>query len=89
MKKFIDILSVISVLVAVIAVGCTFLTSYQFMNINYIFNSYLPVQIALGVMMAVWGIRFWINEYGRRRYVYALISVLISLVLFYSISYVR
>lgn len=89
MKRFINILSLMATGVAAVIIMCTFLTSYQFINVNYMFNSYLPMQVALGIMMAIWGLRFWIYENGNKRFVYSAISLSLCLVLLFSINYVK
>lgn len=89
MKRVINILSLIATGVAAVVIICTFLTSYQFIYVNYMFSSYLPMQIALGIMMAIWTIRFWIHEVGSKRITYSAISFALSLVLFFSINYVK
>ncbi|MGL4572234.1 MAG: hypothetical protein ACRCVJ_14355 [Clostridium sp.] len=78
MKKFINMLSIALSIVACIVIICTFLTSYQFMYISELFDSYLSVQVIVAITMAVWSIRFWMNERGNRRYLYTLFSLCIT-----------
>ena len=81
MKKFINILSIALSVIACIVIICTFLTSYQFSYVADIFDSYLAIQVIVSITMAVWTIRFWMNERGYRKYVYTVISGCITLVL--------
>ena len=89
MKKFINVLCILSAIVTSIIIICTFMTSYQFVYVGQIFNSYMPIQIALGITMAILAIRFWLNEHGKRKYIYSSISIIISLLLILSISLVK
>lgn len=89
MKRFINIASIVVSAIAAIVIACTFLTSYQFINVSYMFNSYLPIQVALGSMMGVWAIRFWIYETGNKRIIYSAISISLCLVLLFSMNYVK
>lgn len=78
MKKIINILSIASSVIACIVIICTFLTSYQFLYVGEIFDSYLPVQVIVAITMGLWAIRFWISEFGRRKVFYTLLSLGIS-----------
>lgn len=79
MKKGVAVLSIISSIVTSIIIICTFLTSYHFWNLGYIFNSYRPIQISVSITLILLGIRLYINGSGRRRYVYALISIFLAI----------
>ena len=75
MKKLLAILSIVSAIVTCITIICTLLTTYQFIYVGQIFNSYVPIQIMIIVTMIIWGIKFLINEKGWKRVVYTLISL--------------
>lgn len=85
MKKIINPLSIASSVIAGIVIICTFITSYQFIYIGHIFDSYLAVQISVAITMILWSLRFWLNEYGRKRFFHTLISLAIVIALIFFI----
>ncbi|MDY2729722.1 MAG: hypothetical protein SOV35_06535 [Clostridium sp.] len=89
MKKIINILTNIAAWITCIMIICTFLTSYQFLYVDMIFNSYLPIQVSLSVTMALLAIRFLLFEKGKRRLLYFLFSALFCFIIIYSIYYVK
>lgn len=89
MKKFVNILSLLTALVSGIVVICTFLTTYQFYYVAQIFNTYFAVQISLSITMAVWAYRFWAYEHGKKRIIYSSISLSLSVVLLYLTQYIK
>lgn len=74
MKKLINLLEFISAFITSILIICTFLTTYQFYYVGQIFNSYLPIQLGVCITMAILAIRFLINETGKKRIVYCILS---------------
>ncbi|MGL5150932.1 MAG: hypothetical protein ACRC7N_10225 [Clostridium sp.] len=88
MKKFINITSLVLVALTGLIVIGTFLTIYQFYYFGQMFNSYTAVQISLAITMSVWAIRFWMFEVGKKRVVYSIISLSISIVLLYLMQFV-
>lgn len=89
MKKIINTLCIIAATITSIVIICTFLTSYQFYYVALIFNSYLPIQIGVAITMGLVGVRFLLNENGRRRVMYFLFSIFISIMIFFSITLVK
>lgn len=88
MKRIINLLSLISAIVTCGLIICT-LTSYQFFYVGQVFNSYMPIQVGSAVTMALLAVRFLLNENGSKRITYSAISILISLILIFSISLVK
>ncbi|MBE6052371.1 MAG: hypothetical protein E7212_00440 [Clostridium sartagoforme] len=95
MKKFNinDMFTLICTISTIVASGIiilTFLTTYHFINMMPIFNSYLPLQIGLCITMALWGIRFLLNTRGKEKYIYSSICIIISVIsLFFIINLVK
>ena len=85
MKKIITVLSIASSIISGIVIICTFITSYQFIYISDIFNSYLAVQISVAITMILWALRFWLNEYGRKKFFHTSISLAIVVALIFFI----
>lgn len=79
MKKLFRILSIISVLLTSLSIIFTLLTTYQFIYINQIFNSYYPIQLGIIITMILWGLRFLFDENGEKRYAYSIICGLIAI----------
>ncbi|MGL4773192.1 MAG: hypothetical protein ACRC2K_06440 [Clostridium sp.] len=89
MKKWVNLASLISVVVTGIVVICTFLTTYQFYYVGQTFNSYSAIQISLALTMGIWAFRFWICEHGNKRAIYSLFCLSISIVLLYLMQFVN
>lgn len=90
MKKLINILSLLSGLVTCVAVILTLLTTYHFIYVNEVFNSYNPIQIGLAVTMMLWGIKFFLYENGKKRVAYSVICMIIAIgSLFFLTMYVK
>ncbi|NOW07268.1 hypothetical protein OD350_25125 [Clostridium beijerinckii] len=90
MKKLINLLEFISAFITSILIICTFLTTYQFYYVGQIFNSYLPIQFGVCITMAILAIRFFINETGKKRIVYCILSFLISIsLIFFMINLIK
>lgn len=89
MKKIINLLSLVSAIITCGLIVCTLMTSYQFFYVGQVFNSYIPIQVGSAVTMALLALRFWVNENGGKRITYSAISILISLILIFSISLVK
>lgn len=89
MKKIIGILNFVAGWVTSILIICTILTSYEFINIGSIFNSYLPIQIGLAVNMALLSLNYFMKENGRRKLSYSILSLAICVGLLFSISVVK
>ncbi|MGG7178807.1 hypothetical protein ACQPU1_14525 [Clostridium paraputrificum] len=89
MKKLINILSILSAIVTSILIICTFATLYQFFYVGQIFNSYMPIQVGAAVTMGFLSVRFWISENGNRKFIYSLLSLSISVILFFSMTVIK
>lgn len=89
-KKVISILTIVSSIIACITIICTFLTSYKFIYIGDIFNSYLGIQIVLAITMLIWAMRFWSFEHGNKRYVFSGFCIFISIAsMFFILNFIR
>ena len=75
MLKILSILSIVSATITSVTIICTLLTTYQFMFVGQMFNSYVPIQTMLTITMIIWGIKFILSEKGWKRVVYPLISL--------------
>ena len=80
MRRIINILGFISAIVTTMVIIATFLTSYRFIYINEVFSGYYPIQLTMMVTMFIWAIRFWVNNSGKRKYIYATICLMLSIV---------
>lgn len=83
MKKLINLLGFISAFITSALIICTFMTTYQFHYVGQIFNSYFPVQLGVSVTMAILAIRFLVIETGKKRIVYFIFSLAISISLIF------
>ena len=89
MKKIINILGILVGIITCILIICTMLTSYQFVYVALIFNSYLPIQIGVATTMAMLAIRFLLFEKGRKRRIYFFFSIIFCIGVLYSITVVK
>ena len=90
MKKLVNLLGFISALITSILIICTFTTTYQFYYVGQIFNSYLPIQLGVCITMTILGIRFLVNENGKKRIIYAAFSFIIaSSLIFFMLNFVK
>ena len=85
MKKFDakDLFTLICTIAAIstsVIIIFTFLTTYHFINIMPIFNSYLPLQIGICITMILWGFRFLLNKVGKEKYIYSAICIVSSII---------
>ncbi|QAA31204.1 MULTISPECIES: hypothetical protein [Clostridium] len=78
MRRLISIFSLLSAMITSVAIILTLLTTYQFIYINEVFNSYYPIQIGLSITMIFWGIRFFLLEKGSKKLTYPLICFIIA-----------
>jgi len=83
MKGLINLLGFIAAFITSILIICTFTTTYQFYYVSQIFNSYLPIQLGVCITMAILGIRFLLNEMGRKRIIYSAVSFIICISLIF------
>lgn len=81
MKKLINILTILLSIIACIVIICTFLTSYQFLYLGEIFNSYYAIQVTVVITMLSLAARFWINEKGKNKYIYTGLSLILSILI--------
>ena len=85
MKKFdvkdlFTLICTISAISTSVIIILTFLTTYHFINIMPVFNSYFPLQIGICITMALWGVRFLLNRFGKEKYIYSVICIAISII---------
>ena len=83
MKKLVNLLGFMAAFITSILIICTFTTTYQFYYVGQIFNSYLPIQLGVCITMAILGVRFLLNETGKKRIIYSAFSFAISISLIF------
>lgn len=95
MKKF-DVKGIITLIctsaafLTSVIIILTFLTTYHFINSMPIFDSYFPLQLGLCITMALWAVRFSLYRFGKEKYIYSTICIIISLVsLFFALNLVK
>lgn len=79
MRRLINFLSLLAGLLTSLAIICTLLTTYQFLYVGQIFNSYFPIQIGILVTMILWAIKFYFFEKGARKNIYAIFCIAIAI----------
>ena len=79
-KDAFTIICTIAAFITSVIIILTFLTTYHFINIMPVFNSYVPLQIGICITMALWGIRFLLNSVGREKYMYSIICISASII---------
>ena len=79
MKKLINFLSLLAGMLTSLAIIFTLLTTYQFLYVGQIFNSYLPIQIGILITMVLWAIKFYFFEKGSRKNLYAIFCMAIAI----------
>lgn len=88
-----DIMTAICMVAAMVTSGiiiCTFLTTYQFIYVGQMFNSYYILQIGICITMILWGIRFLLYHRGKERYIYFMICITIAVsFIFFIINLVK
>lgn len=90
MKKIIDILVYVFMIITSIILICTFLTTYQFYYVNQIFNSYVPLQFGVSATMGTLALRFILDTSIEKRILYSSISFIISLsLLYFALNWVK
>jgi len=90
MKKLVNLLGFIAAFITSILIICTFTTTYQFYYVGQIFNSYLPMQLGVCLTMTILGVRFLLNETGKKRILYAALSFIISIsLIFFMVNFVK
>jgi small basic protein len=90
MKKIVNVLGSMAAFITSILIICTFTTTYQFYYVGQIFNSYLPIQLGVCLTMMILGVRFLLNETGKKRILYATLSFVIAISLvFFMVNFVK
>lgn len=89
MKKIINIITITSAIITSLIVICTFLTSYQFVYIDLIFNSYKPIQISLAITMLLLATNMIVDERKDKKHFSVLFCIITSIVLIVSIGIVK
>lgn len=77
MRKVIDILVWLSVVVTIIAMVLTVLTTYQYIYIKY-FSNYYAIQASLSFTMILWAIKFWLSENIHLKKLYSFICIIVA-----------
>jgi hypothetical protein len=90
MKQLVNLLGFIAAFITSILIICTFTTTYQFYYVGQIFNSYLPIQLGVCITMTILGVRFLLNETGKKRILYAAVSFVIAAsLIFFMLNFVK
>lgn len=90
MKQLVNLLGFIAAFITSILIICTFTTTYQFYYVGQIFNSYLPIQLGVCITMTILGVRFLLNETGKKRILYATVSFVIAAsLIFFMLNFVK
>lgn len=90
MKQLVNLLGFIAAFITSILIICTFTTTYQFYYVGQIFNSYLPIQLGVCITMTILGVRFLLNETGKKRILYASVSFVIAVsLIFFMVNFVK
>lgn len=90
MKQLVNLLGFIAAFITSILIICTFTTTYQFYYVGQIFNSYLPIQLGVCITMTILGVRFLLNETGKKRILYAAVSFVIAVsLIFFMVNFVK
>lgn len=89
MKRVIRILNFIAAWATSIMIIFTILTSYDFLYIGRIFESYLPIQIGLSLNMLLLSLDFFLKENGRRKLQYSIFSFILLVGVVYYIEIMR
>ena len=89
MKKIINIITIISSIITSLIVICTFLTSYQFVYIDLIFNSYKLIQISLAITMLLLAINMIVDEQKDKKHFSVVFCILSSIILIVSMGIVK
>ncbi len=89
MKKVIRTLNFIAAWITSIMIILTILTSYDFVYIGRVFESYLPIQIGLSLNMLLLSLDFFLKENGRRKLQYSIFSFILLIGMIYSIGITR
>lgn len=89
MKKLISTIGIIVALLTSATIICTLLTTYQFIYVGQIFNSYKPIQIMISITMIVWCLKYVVNRKSRKDLIYAGIFFLFACISLYFLSIVQ
>ncbi|MEG1483389.1 hypothetical protein [Clostridium sp.] len=83
-KDIMTTICMIAAMVTSVIIICTFLTTYQFIYVGQMFNSYYMLQIGVCITMILWGFRFLLYHKGKERYIYFIIctTIAVSLIFF-------
>lgn len=83
-KDIMTAICMVAAMVTSVIIICTFLTTYQFIYVGQMFNSYYMLQIGVCITMILWGVRFLLYHKGKERYIYFMIciAIVISLIFF-------
>lgn len=89
-KDIMTAICMVAAMITSVIIICTFLTTYQFIYVGQMFNSYYILQIGVCITMILWGIRFLLYHKGKERYIYFMICITISIsLIFFIINLVK
>lgn len=89
-RHILTFICALSAFISSIVIVCTFLTTYQFIYLGQMFNSYFTMQISICITMALWGMRFFFFQRGKEKYIYSGICATITIILiFFMINFVK
>ncbi len=77
MRKVINVLGWISVLLTIVALILTMISTYHFTYVKY-FNDYYTLQIFLSFTMIVWGIKMFYLRSSVKDIIYTIICFLMA-----------
>ena len=77
MRKTINVVGWVTVLITIIALILTILTMYQFMYVKY-FNSYFTLQWCIILTMTIWGIKLMDFKTNMKSYLYSSVFLAIA-----------
>lgn len=78
MRKTVDFLGWMLVVITIFALVCTWLTTYNLSYVKY-FNTYKVLQVSLFCTMLVWAIKMFRINTGRKRWAYSTICLIFAL----------
>ncbi|MFD3158140.1 hypothetical protein ACFIJ5_15010 [Haloimpatiens sp. FM7330] len=77
MKKIVDVVGWVCVVVTVAILIMTLLTTYQFIYLKY-FNTYKIIQICIFFTMITWAIKMYIQKSNSTNIVYPLLCMILA-----------
>lgn len=89
MKRVITAISIIMAMLTSATIICTLLTTYQFIYVGQIFNSYRPIQAMIAATMVIWAIKYMVNRRGWKDIAYSVVFLIFAGISLYFFNYVQ